>query len=155
MNAKLYQMQRVLFKMLIATRNSVKLLMAIPVTKASGRREEFDIGKLVDSLVRSGAPSDIARDIGDKVSIQVTHSMHTRHIFRMAKKLLRQNSRATGMRYSLKKAIYALGPTGYPFEKYVARILKSYGYGVEVNRIITGYCVTHEVDVLASKDERR
>jgi transcriptional regulator NrdR family protein len=99
--------------------------MAIPVTKASGRMEEFDIGKLIDSLMRSGAPEDIARDIADKVSVQVTHSMNTRHIFRMAKKLLRQYSYATGMRYSLKKAIYALGPTGYPFEKYVARILKS------------------------------
>ncbi len=148
-------MQRVLFKMPIMTRNSVKSLMAIPVTKASGRMEEFDIGKLIDSLMRSGAPEDIARDIADKVSVQVTHSMNTRHIFRMAKKLLRQYSHATGMRYSLKKAIYALGPTGYPFEKYVARILKSYGYGVEVNRIIKGYCVTHEVDVLASKDDRR
>jgi hypothetical protein len=148
-------MQRVLFKMPIMTRNSVKSLMAIPVTKASGRMEEFDIGKLIASLMRSGAPEDIARDIADKVSVQVTHSMNTRHIFRMAKKLLRQYSYATGMRYSLKKAIYALGPTGYPFEKYVARILKSYGYGVEVNRIIKGYCVTHEVDVLASKDDRR
>src|ERR1700690_206779 len=144
-----------LFKMPIMTLNSVKSLMAIPVTKASCRMEEFDIGKLIDSLMRSGTPEDVARDIADKVSVQVTHSMHTRHIFRMAKKLLRQYSHATGMRYSLKKAIYALGPTGYPFEKYVARILKSYGYGVEVNRIIKGYCVTHEVDVLASKDDRR
>ena len=99
-------MQRVLFKMLITTRDSVKLLMAIPVTKASGKMEEFDIGKLVDSLVRSGAPEDIARDIADKVSIQVTHSILTRHIFRMAKKLLKQYSRATGMRYSLSKRLF-------------------------------------------------
>ncbi len=129
--------------------------MARSVTKSSGTTEEFDIGKLVNSLVRSGAPEAIARDIADKVSIQVTHSMHTRHIFRIAKKLLRQYNRATGMRYSIKKAIYALGPTGYPFEKYVARILKAYGYTVEVNRIIKGFCVTHEVDVLATRDDRR
>jgi hypothetical protein len=129
--------------------------MALPVTKSSGSTEEFDIRKLVNSLVRSGAPEDVARDIAERVSLQITHSMHTKHIFRMAKKLLRQYNRATGMRYSIKKAIYALGPTGYPFEKYVARILKAYGYTVEVNRIIKGYCVTHEVDVLATLDDRR
>jgi hypothetical protein len=129
--------------------------MAIQIIKASGKVEEFNSFKLVNSLVRSGAPEDIARDIAGKVSLQITPSMHTRHIFRMAKKLLRQYNRATGMRYSIKRAIYALGPTGYPFEKYVARILKAYGYNVEVNRIIKGYCVTHEVDVLASRDDRR
>ncbi|HMK60663.1 MAG TPA: restriction endonuclease [Dissulfurispiraceae bacterium] len=129
--------------------------MTIPVTKASGKSEEFDIGKLVNSLVRSGAPEDVAWDIAGKVSTQVTHSMHTHHIFRMAKKLLRQYSRSSGMRYSIKKAIYSLGPTGYPFEKYVARILKAYGYSVEVNRIIKGFCVTHEVDVLATLDDKR
>ncbi|HMK55798.1 MAG TPA: restriction endonuclease [Dissulfurispiraceae bacterium] len=129
--------------------------MTIPVTKASGISEEFDIGKLVSSLVRSGAPEDVAWDIAGRVSTQVTHSMHTRHIFRMAKKLLRQYSRSSGMRYSIKRAIFSLGPTGYPFEKYVARILKAYGYTVEVNRIIKGYCVTHEVDVLATRDDTR
>ena len=131
----------------------VKLLMAIQVVKASGSVEEFNVNKLVDSLVRSGAPEDIAHDIAEKVSSQVVPPFHTRHIFKLAKKLLRQYNRATGMRYSIKRAIYALGPTGYPFEKYMARILKAYGYSVEVNRMTKGYCVTHEVDVLASKDE--
>jgi len=129
--------------------------MAIQVTKASGKIEDFDSFKLVNSLVRAGAPEDVARKIADKVSLQITPSLQTRHIFRMAKKLLRQYNRATGMRYSIKRAIYALGPTGYPFEKYFARILKAYGYSVEVNRIIKGYCISHEIDVLASRDERR
>lgn len=129
--------------------------MAIPVIKASGKIEEFDANKLVNSLIRSGAPEDVARDIAERVSRQVTPSVHTRHIFRMARKLLRQYNRASGMRYSIKKAIYALGPTGYPFEKYVGRILKAHGYTVDMNRMIKGYCVTHEVDVLASRDDRR
>ncbi|HTZ18315.1 MAG TPA: restriction endonuclease [Dissulfurispiraceae bacterium] len=129
--------------------------MAISVIKASGEPEDFDARKLANSLVRSGAPESVARDIAEKVSLQVVPSFHTKHIFRMAKKMLRQYNRVSGMRYSIKRAIYALGPTGYPFEKYVARILKSYGYNVEVNRMIKGYCVTHEVDVLANRDDRR
>jgi len=70
----------------------------------------------------------------------------------MAKKLLRQYNRASDMRYSIKKAIYSLGPSGYPFEKYFARLLKVKGYAVEVNTIMQGRCVTHEVDVFAKKE---
>lgn len=70
----------------------------------------------------------------------------------MARKLLHKYNRAADMRYSIKRAIYALGPAGYQFEQYFARILKEYGYAVEVNRIMNGYCVTHEVDVFAVKE---
>jgi Holliday junction resolvase-like predicted endonuclease len=79
--------------------------------------------------------------------------MKTKDIYRMAKKLLKKYNLATGMRYSLKKAISALGPSGYPFERYVARILKDHGYSVEVGLIINGYCVKHEVDILAKNGD--
>jgi hypothetical protein len=125
------------------------------IIKSSGMSEDFNIHKLVNSLVRSGAPDDVAAEIAQEVADSVTPSEHTKHIYRMAKKLLRQHNKANSMRYSIKRAIYNLGPTGYPFEKYFGRILSAYGYSVEVNRMISGYCVTHEVDVLASKDNLR
>jgi hypothetical protein len=128
--------------------------MPLKIIKASGQPEDFLIEKLVDSLIRSGASEDMAWDISKKVESQVTHGSHTKHIFRMAKRLLRQYNRVSDMRYSIKKAIYSLGPAGYQFEKYFARILRTYGYSVEVNRIIKGYCVTHEVDVFAGKDDK-
>jgi len=125
--------------------------MAITITKASGQTEEFNIQKLVNSLIRSGASEDLAWDIAKKVEIQITPASHTKHIFRMAKRLLRQYNRVSDMRYSIKKSIYSLGPAGYQFEKYFARILREYGYSVETNRILNGFCVTHEVDVFASR----
>lgn len=128
--------------------------MALTVQKSSGRIEDFDMRKLVNSLVRSGAPNDIATDIAARVMTHVTAPIHTKHIYRVARHLLRQYSRVSGMRYSIKRAIVALGPTGYPFEKYIGRILSAYGYKVEVNRIIKGFCVTHEVDIMAVKDNR-
>ena len=127
--------------------------MAFEVIKASGQPEEFNIQKLVGSLVRSGASEDVAWDIARKVESQITPSMHTKHIFRLAKKILRQYSKAADMRYSIKKAIYMLGPTGYPFEKYFAGILKAYGYSAEINRFLKGYCITHEVDIFAVHDD--
>jgi AF1548-like, C-terminal/Restriction endonuclease len=125
--------------------------MSIPIVKASGQSEDFDIRKLVDSLIRSGASEDIALNIAQKVAAQITPRLRTKHIFRMARKLLRHYNRAADMRYSIKRGIYALGPAGYQFEQYFARILREYGYSVEVNKILHGYCVTHEVDVFATK----
>ncbi len=125
--------------------------MSVSIVKASGQSEDFDIRKLVDSLIRSGASEDIALNIAQKVAAQITPRLRTKHIFRMARKLLRQYNRAADMRYSIKRGIYALGPAGYQFEQYFARILREYGYSVEVNKFLNGYCVTHEVDVFATK----
>jgi len=129
--------------------------MSKTVIKASGRIEAFDLRKLTASLIRSGAPGDVASDIASKVEIQVSASSPTRHIYRLAKKMLRQYNHASGMRYSIKKAISSLGPSGYPFEKYFGKILTVYGYTVELNRMIEGYCVQHEVDLVASKGNDR
>lgn len=126
--------------------------MAVTILKASGNLEEFDIRKLIDSLIRSGASEEIARKIAENVARQVTPRIRTKQIFRMARRLLRKYNRAVDMRYSIKKAIYALGPAGYQFEQYFARILKEHGYSVEVNRVMDGYCVPHEVDIFAIKD---
>jgi hypothetical protein len=129
--------------------------MKIDVIKASGKTEPFNLQKLVSSLIHCGASEDIAFDIAKKVESQVANLAHTRHIYRLAKRLLRQYNHATSMRYSLKKALSLIGPSGYPFEKFFARVLLNYGYSVEVNRILQGYCVSHEVDVLAGKGNER
>src|SRR4030067_1949030 len=126
--------------------------MELEVKKASGRTEEFNIQKLVDSLIRSGATEDEARDIARQVESQIKPSMHTKNIYRIAKKILRQYSKTADMRYSIKKAIYMLGPAGYQFEKYFAGILRTYGYSAETNRFLKGYCVTHEVDIFVVRD---
>ena len=126
--------------------------MAIRITKASGRQEEFDIQKLINSLIRSGAPPEAAAEIAQEIERQTAPLSRTEDIYRRAKKLLRRFNRATGMRYSIKKAIFALGPSGYPFEKYFGKVLSHYGYRVETGRIIKGYCVSHEVDVVAGND---
>lgn len=126
--------------------------MAVDIVKASGLPQKFDLRKLADSLMRSGAPEDVALDIAGKVRKDLPPDASTKAIFRMAKRLLRRYNRASGMRYSLKNALYALGPAGYRFEKYMARILKAHGYTTSVDQIMEGYCVKHEVDVLATRD---
>ena len=44
-----------------------------------------------------------------------------------------------------------LGPTGYPFERFVSKIFEFMGFSAEAGLIMQGCCVTHEMDVVALK----
>jgi hypothetical protein len=125
--------------------------MNIKIKKASGIVEDFDSAKLLNSLIRSGADRDKAEEIISKVLPDVTPYSSTRKIYRLAHKYLRQFNRSSVLRYSLKKAMMRLGPTGYPFEKYIGELLVHYGYEVEVGVVLEGKCVKHEVDVFARR----
>jgi hypothetical protein len=58
------------------------------------------------------------------------------------------------IKYSLRRALSELGPDGFPFEKYVAKIFQSWGYETLIDQNVLGICVPHEVDVVAwNKDK--
>lgn len=44
-----------------------------------------------------------------------------------------------------------LGPSGFPFEKYIGELFKHQGYSVHIDQTLQGKCVTHEIDVVAEK----
>src|SRR5207245_2048481 len=46
----------------------------------------------------------------------------------------------------------SLGPTGYPFEDYIAKIFQRQGYTTLIRQILPGNCVSHEIDVIAEKN---
>ena len=73
----------------------------------------------------------------------------TREIYRLAHARLKRRDDTCGMRYTLKRSLFRLGPTGYPFERYIADIFEDYGYRTKVGVTLRGKCVSHEVDVLA------
>ena len=47
-----------------------------------------------------------------------------------------------------------LGPSGYPFEKFVGKVFDHEGFDTKVGVIVQGHCVQHEVDVIAQKDNK-
>jgi hypothetical protein len=120
------------------------------ITKASGDQELFSPEKLAQSLKNAGATDNIIDFIENQ--IQMHEGMTTREIYRTAFTLLRRQNHAFAARYSLKKAIMELGPTGYPFEQFVGQLLANSGYEVLVGQVVQGQCVTHEVDVIASQN---
>lgn len=121
----------------------------ILVTKASGEQVVFDPQKLRRSLHRAGAGHERSDEIVRAVQAQIKDGMTTKAIFRLAHRMLRKEARHTAARYSLKQALLQLGPSGYPFEQFIARLLEADGYTVQTGLTQNGHCVTHEIDVLA------
>ncbi|SHN12027.1 ATP cone domain-containing protein [Cyclobacterium lianum] len=123
------------------------------ITKSTGLQEPFNKGKLKQSLMRSGANSEQADEVVSEVMEMLVEGMSTRKIYKTAFRLLRNVSRPMAARYKLKHAIMELGPSGFPFEQFVAELLKHKGYKTQVGVIVKGHCVNHEVDVIAEKDK--
>jgi hypothetical protein len=126
----------------------------ITVTKASGEKEPFDENKLRRSLKSAGADQQIIDRIANAISEILYDGISTQEIYKRAFRLLRKHSDRSAGRYKLKEALLELGPTGYPFEKFVGELLKRLGYHTETGLIVEGNCVSHEIDVIAEKDEK-
>jgi len=126
---------------------------SVNVTKASGGTEPYDESKLRQSLAGAGADQEIIDRIADTVDQMLYDGISTQKLYREAFRLLKQHSNRFAGRYKLKEALFELGPTGYPFEKFTAELLKRLGYTTEVGQIIEGNCVSHEVDVVAEKGD--
>jgi hypothetical protein len=122
------------------------------VIKSSGERTKFSLTKLRRSLQRSGADETLVNQIVDQVRDELYQGISTKEIYNRAFTLLKKKKSVFASKYKLKKAIYELGPTGFPFEKFVAAILEYSGYSTEVGKLIQGDCVQHEVDVFAKKN---
>ena len=121
------------------------------IIKSSGEKVKFSFSKLRRSLLKSGANESIVSSIIDEIRDELYQGISTKELYNRAFALLKDHKGAYASRYRLKKAIYELGPSGFPFEKFVAEILKFAGYEVELNKILQGECVTHEVDIIAKK----
>lgn len=127
----------------------------IYITKANGDRELFDAKKLSLSLKHSGATDLAVQEVIDHIVKELKDGMSTTYIYRHAFSLLRKiEQQPVAARYSLRRAILELGPTGFPFEDYIAKIFSGLGYSTATEQMIEGKCATHEVDMIAHKGNR-
>lgn len=121
------------------------------VRKYSGELVDFEASRLKDSLLKSGATEETVAHVWDKMSHTLFDGMTTRQLYKMAFQLLKQQRNSLAARYSLKKALRDLGPSGYLFEKWVARLFRYNQYETQTGLILEGNAVSHEVDVVAQK----
>ncbi len=127
---------------------------SVLIQKYSGEYQAFDVKKLINSLRRTRAGEDFIQVIAHKVQEQIQEGMTTKKIYQLAFKMLKGKSRVSASKYKLKKAIMELGPSGFPFEKFIGKILDHEGFETQVGVIVQGKCVQHEVDVIAQKNNK-
>lgn len=123
------------------------------ITKADGATEYFKIEKLRRSLRRAGANPEEINEIVAEVNKTLYDGVQTQEIYRHAFTLLRGSRPPAAARYSLRRALFNLGPTGFPFEKFLAKLFTEDGYTTKTGVIIQGKCAPHEIDVAAYKED--
>jgi hypothetical protein len=126
----------------------------ILITKASGEKEAFDIQKLEHSLKQAQASPGSIQAVTSHILQELEEGMSTHEIYRHAFELLHKVEKRVALRYSLKRALLDLGPSGFPFEKFVAEIFRGQGYDAVTDQVVYGGCVEHEVDVVAWKNNK-
>lgn len=122
------------------------------IIKQSGLMVDFDKDKLKQSLLRSGANKYVVDDVLQVIEREIYEGIPSKKIFKLAFSLLKKVSNAHAARYNLKEGIRLLGPAGFFFEKYIARVFASENYKIKTNLILQGKCVSHEIDVLIKKN---
>lgn len=124
------------------------------VVKYSGDVVDFNRDKLKRSLLKSGATLLVVDDVLQTIESRIYDGITTKSIYKMAFALLKKSSGSHAARYNLRTALQQLGPTGFFFEKFVARLFSSQGFDVKTNVSLQGKCVTHEIDVVISGNNR-
>lgn len=122
------------------------------VLKATGEQELFSDEKVMLSIQRAGIPKELEQQVLTHVKSKLYENIKTSEIYHHIIEFLGASSYPYAKtKYGLKQAIMDLGPTGYPFEDFIAHVLKAQGYETQVRQILQGKCISHEVDVIAKK----
>ncbi|HLV45477.1 MAG TPA: restriction endonuclease [Flavobacterium sp.] len=125
----------------------------IKVKKQDGELTPFNATSLRKSLLQSGASETEADLVYEKVTQDMYDGIGTKELYGRAFAELKKVRRSFAARYSLKAAIKQLGPEGYHFEKWIAKIFQKQGMDAVTSQTLQGCAVTHEVDVLAAKND--
>lgn len=127
------------------------------LVKADGTKELYEPHKLRASLIKSGAGShsadkvltDVSNFIEEQIKEGRKSEIGVSELYRVAFECLKKYAGDAALRYSLKRSLFELGPTGFPFEKYIAEIFKTQGFETLTGQMVMGSCVPHEVDLVA------
>lgn len=126
------------------------------VLKASGKTEPFNESKVLASIGRAGIPQKLHLEVLNHIKNNLHNNTSTEEIYQQIQNFLAGTKyKYSQSKYSLKRAIMDLGPTGFPFEVYVAEILSKAGFQTKISQVLSGKCVIHEVDIVALKEGRK
>jgi hypothetical protein len=124
------------------------------VIKADKKEEDFSKDKLNASLLKAGASNELSTSAADEIGRQFKNRMNTDDIYNRTLDNIRNSDPMAALKYTLKRAVMSLGPAGFVFEKYAAKVLEQNGYKTGMpQQVLSGYCVDHEVDIIAERGD--
>ena len=100
----------------------------LKVLKANGETEPFSEEKLKFSLSKINLPQYLHEKTIKHIKNKLRENIPTSEIYNQVNYFLENNSPMHKIRYSLKQAIMELGPTGYPFEDYISKLMQAQRY---------------------------
>ncbi|GGH19376.1 restriction endonuclease [Sphingobacterium alkalisoli] len=123
------------------------------VQKHSGELVPFDPDSLKNSLSRSGANDQEVDKVFKAINDKLYDGISTKKLYQLAFDFLKNLRESYAARYSLKNALRELGPEGFYFEKWIGRLFQEDGYQTVTSQTLQGHAVSHEIDVIALRDE--
>lgn len=129
----------------------------VKVIKRSGEEVIFDDQRVIRSMERVGVPHELFDRVLEHIKERVPKDgrITTDEIFYHIREFLVHKDKKSALRFNLRQAIFELGPSGFPFEQYLAKIFSDQGYKTQTDIIMQGECVSHEIDVLLERDGKK
>jgi transcriptional regulator NrdR family protein len=127
--------------------------MTVNVTKYDGTKQVFNREKIIRTATRMGATRQVAEQIVDEIEKKAYDGISTRKILQMLYTRLKRHKPTLKHQIDLRRALSLL-KSAPDFEKYIQQLLREHGYHVTPNQIIQGKCVQHEVDAIATKNNK-
>jgi hypothetical protein len=122
------------------------------VIKSNGQKEAYQKEKVIRSLRRLNLNQEKIEEVLLEICRKLPSVVSTKKLSDFIFSYLKEKKPTFSYKYNLKQAIFKLGPAGYPFEKFIAHLLKLYDYQTKHNLFLKGKCLTYEIDLLAEKD---
>ena len=122
------------------------------VIKYNGERQPYDRRKVLSSILHSGVEKTKVFEILKKTEDKLYNNIPTRELYQIVYSEienygLKQHSRI----YRLREALSRLDSAD--FEKFVKVFLEKGGFSCIWNKKIQGFCIDHQVDVIAEKNK--
>ena len=130
-----------------------KFHLVMEIQKSSGEFQRFSPKKIYHSVLDAGGSKKLANNAVKEIKRLLHERISTEEILKILLNFLKKEP-GVSQRYDLKRAIMSLGPTGFPFEQYFAKLLNYYGYKTRLNSKLKGKKIIQEVDIIAMKNKK-
>jgi len=125
----------------------------IEVVKHDGSRQAYDQAKVLNSILRAGVAREKALPILSRVEAKLYDHIPTAELYQLVAQEIKKAGLVQHSRfYRLREALAKMD--SIDFEKFVDQVLSQSGYLCQWNQLVSGFCIEHQVDVVAENKQQ-